>query len=349
MRVCGKVSVLGAIRSGAAMFLSLLLPGCGEEIPSGPASHPPAGAIRGIHLVDWTASGYGSGEAKTSISAIESTGANLLTLVITAYQESPGTSSIILDDPRTASRDAVAEAVFHAQTLGLDVALKPHVDLIDGTWRGNIVPADPAAWFDDYEAFILPWADLADSMGVELFLAGTELAGTVRHESAWREIIATLRNHFRGEISYAASWDEAGLVPFWDAFDYVGIDFYFPVAHRENPGRLELLAGWQVWLDRLERLHHQADLPLLITEIGYRSVNGSGEEPWSFTGETAEIDTGEQADLYWAALEATAGIEWIDGLIWWNWLAAGGGGSENRDYTPHGKPAEEELRRAWGG
>lgn len=340
--------VPGTLRGSVALSISLLLiTGCTEELPSGPASAP-SGTIRGIHLADWTSFGYGTEEARQSIADIESTGANLLTIVITAYQESPGASSIVLDDSRTATRAAVAEAVRYAQTLGLEVALKPHVDLLDGSWRGDISPTNSAAWFEDYEAFILPWAELAESMGVAHFLVGTELAGTVRHEAAWRGVISNVRDRFRGEVSYAASWDEAGRVRFWDAFDYVGVDFYFPVAERKNPGRLELLAGWQPWLDRLERIHNRADLPILITEIGYRSVDGAGGQPWSFTGE-AVIDLGEQADLYWAALEATVGVDWISGLIWWNWLAAGGGGSDDNDYTPRGKPAEEELRQAWGG
>jgi len=128
----------------------------------------------------------------------------------------------------------------------------------------------------------------------------------------------------------------------------VGIDFYFPVTDLDNPGRFDLLAGWQPWLDRLARLHGQADRPVLITEIGYRSVDGAGVQPWSFTDES-DVDTGEQADLYWAALQATAGREWISGLIWWNWLASGGGGMQDGDYTPRGKPAEDEVRDAWGG
>ena len=133
---------------------------------------------------------------------------------------------------------------------------------------------------------------------------------------------------------------------FWDALDLVGVDSYFPVADRNDAGRLEMLAGWQPWLDRLERLHRQTGKPILLTEIGYRSVDGAGKEPFTF-GSGAGVDVGEQADLYWAALEATGRETWIEGVWWWNWLADGTGGALNRDYTPSGKPAEAVLTAAW--
>lgn len=333
----------------ALVVAAALIAGCGEKLPTGPASAPPPGAVRGVTLADWSARGYGRPSAKRSIEEIASTGANLITIVITAYQTSTGSSRLVPDDRRTARPEAVLEAIGNARALGLDVALKPHVDLYDESWRGSISPADPAAWFDDYEAFVLPWADVAESTGVSLFLVGTELAGTLDHESSWRRVIADVRGRFGGAVTYAASWDEADRVPFWDDLDYLGVDVYFPVADRSGAGRLELLAGWQPWLDRLGRLRHRAgDLPVLFTEIGYRSVRGAGGEPWAFSGEAA-VDLNEQANLYWAALQAASEEEWIAGLVWWNWLASGGGGTDDTDFTPRGKPAEDELRAAWGG
>ena len=44
--------------------------------------------------------------------------------------------------------DSVANLVRMAQRLGLEVAIKPHVDVKDGTFRGEIQPLDRAAWFE---------------------------------------------------------------------------------------------------------------------------------------------------------------------------------------------------------
>jgi hypothetical protein len=136
------------------------------------------------------------------------------------------------------------------------------------------------------------------------------------------------------------------MVGFWDALDYVGVDFYAPVSGRNDAGRVEILKGWQPWLYRLEILHGLAGRPIVLTEIGYRSVDGAGQAPYSYAG-APPIDLGEQADLYWAAMEAVSGKSWIEGMYWWNWLAGGEGGPQNRDYTPFGKPAQEELTGAW--
>jgi hypothetical protein len=323
----------------------VIFPGC-ETLPTGPADSPPD-RIRGFNFADWTSSGYFDPPAAESLTELSATGANAISFVITVYQESPGGSSIRLDDPRTPVPGAVSRAIGRAQGRGLSVALKPHVDLDDGTWRGHIEPADPDAWFADYETFVLEWAIFAEAHRVERLVIGTELAGTLPHEDRWRELIAEVRAEFSGELTYAASWDEAHLVPFWSELDQVGIDFYFPVARRANPSRVEILAGWQPWLNRLARLHEQTARPILITEIGYRSVDGAAMHPYAF-GDDATLDLAEQADLYWGALEATGQEDWVAGVYFWNWLSAGGGGPDDTDFTPRGKPAEEVLTEAWG-
>jgi hypothetical protein len=252
-----------------------------------------------------------------------------------------------VDDPRTPGGGAVRHALASAAGYGLSIVIKPHVDLDDGSWRGRIVPPHPAEWFTSYRRFILPLAALAESLHARQFVIGTELAGTLGSVELWRESIAMVRAVFSGQIVYAASWDEASRVPFWSDVDRVGIDFYFPVATRPDPGRVDALAGWQPWLARLQTLHEQVGQPILLTEIGYRSVGGAGMHPYEATG--GRLDLGEQADLYWAALEASGGQAWLEGMYWWNWPADGRGGPSNTDYTPHGKPAEVELRGSWGG
>jgi hypothetical protein len=129
--------------------------------------------------------------------------------------------------------------------------------------------------------------------------------------------------------------------------DYIGIDGYFPVSKRHDSGRFEILAGWQQWLPAIERLHKNSGKPVLFTEIGYRSIDGAGMAPFDYRTWDS-LDLQEQADLYWAALHVTAQNSWINGIFWWNWRADGAGGPSNTDYTPFDKPAENELRKAWG-
>jgi len=300
---------------------------------------------RAVVLADWTPDGYASAGAAQSVSVIDGLGAHAVVVVITAYQSDATNAMPAADPARTpsiASLGAVAAAV---RARGLDLIVKPHVDLDDGTWRGTIHPRDIRGWFAAYRAFVLPLARWAQSAGASVFVVGTELAGTIENESMWRALIAEVRQEFDGVVTYAASWDEAALVPFWDAVDRTGVDFYAPVAGRKNPGRIELLAGWQPWIARLSQLSQRTGHAILLTEIGYRILDGAGENPFAFEpGGTP--DPGEQADLYWAALEALAGHNWLDGLCWWNWRVTGVA-HEPTGYSPAGEPAEEVLRNAW--
>ncbi|MBI1799643.1 MAG: hypothetical protein HYR73_08135 [Candidatus Eisenbacteria bacterium] len=333
-------------RSGQGLLLAAML-ACGcERLPTRPAVVS-ANQVHGVTLVDWTAGGYASASSTNAIDALAQIHANSMAIVITAYQTDRGANEVRSDGPRTPSRAAVRQAIARAQALGLDVALKLHIDLDDGSWRGFIAPTDPVAWFASYQRFMLPWATFAETTGVREFVIGTELASTLGEAERWRETIRMARSAFPGELLYAASWDEAARVPFWRDLDGVGIDFYFPVAKRADPGRFEVLAAWQPILDRLNVLHRQTGKNILLTEIGYRSVAGAGMQPYQ-GGTSGTLDLAEQGDLYWAALQATADKSWIRGMYWWNWPADGSGGPLNTDYTPRGKTASQELAAAWG-
>jgi hypothetical protein len=327
------------------VLLMVVMSGGCSDLPTGPADVP-AMNVRGVTLADWTSNGYARPAAATAVDDIAGLGANRVVIVVTAYQRRPADSSVRTDPARTPTEAAVAQATARAISRGLEVVVKLHVDLDTGEWRGYIRPTDVEAWFDSYGAFVAQWADWAAANTVSQLVVGTELAGTIEHEDSWRELVSSARSRFGGEVVYAASWDEAWKVTWWSAVDRVGIDFYAPVAERTNAGRVEILAGWQPWLERLHLLHEQTGKSLLLTEIGYRSVDGAGMHPYDFNT-NAGVDPGEQADLYWAALAAVGEKDWIDGVYWWNWLADGSGGSGNTDYTPKDKPAETELAGAW--
>jgi hypothetical protein len=329
---------------GLTLVLSTVLAAC-QHLPDEPAGSQPA-AIRGITLVDWTPNGYKRATADSALSAMRGIGATHVAIIVTAYQSSQSSNRIQVDSMRTPTLESVRYAIGTASSMGMKVVMKPHVDLDDGSWRGHITPSDPIAWFESYKQFLSPLIALAESVNAAQFVIGTELAGTVGYKDLWDGIIQFIRERYRGDLTYAASWDEAARVPFWSSLDYAGIDFYFPVAIRPDPGRFEILSGWQAWIERLHLLHEQTGRRIILTEIGYPSVSGAGMAPYASGGDRP-IDLTEQADLYWAALRATSDLDWVSGMYWWNWSADGSGGPQNSDYTPAGKPAQLELSRSW--
>jgi hypothetical protein len=299
---------------------------------------------KGITMVEWTASGYSSPQAADAVDRMFLTGANALTVVVTFYQDGPRSDEPRVDSERTPTPSSVADIILKAKSLQFQTSVKLHVDLDNGQWRGLIAPPDPSRWFDAYGDLVVTWASLAEAMGVDQLVVGTELAGTVEHEGRWREVVARARGAFSGEMVYAASWDEARTVPFWSAVDLVGVNFYAPVASRANSHRFEILREWQPWLERLQLLHKLAARDIMVTEIGYRSIDGAGMQPHDALRE-APVDLAEQADLYWAALEALGEQRWIRGVSWWNWPATGA--ADPSGYTPEGKPAAAVLVDAW--
>ncbi len=66
--------------------------------------------------------------------------------------------------------------------------LKPHIDISNdnggGIWRGDIQPS--AAWFAEYERFMLFWARVSELEHVEMLSIATELMGVTSNELAWR-------------------------------------------------------------------------------------------------------------------------------------------------------------------
>jgi hypothetical protein len=279
---------------------------------------------------------------------LAATNAEWVGILTTWYQDSARAEGIEPDSLKTPSDAALGHAIAYARGLGLSVMLKPHVDCQNGDWRGAIVPDTAGEWFRSYQGFICRYARLAESLDCEQLCIGTELEGTTEgYDSAWRVIIDSVRSRFSGAITYAANWDGyRARVPFWDAVDLVGIDAYFPLTGIANPSVEELVAAWNSrWLPTLDSFQARVGKPILLTEIGYRSVDSANIRPWDY-GMTGPVDTAEQRDCYEAAFRVFWSKPWFHGFFWWNWTTfPGQGGPDDSDYTPHGKPAERVLRQ----
>lgn len=244
-----------------------------------------------------------------------------------------------------------------AGELGLTYLVKPHVAYWGSgfSWRGAITFDDEAQWagfFADYERFIVHQAQLAEAAGAQWFAVGTELCGTVHHEAQWRRIIAEVRQHYNGKLTYAANWDRYREVPFWDALDAVGIQAYFPLRPRPAEGAeaapptdAELRAGWQVVLAELRAYAAEVDRPILLTELGYADTAVAVTEPWASHPRTPE---GAALKLRAMAigLEAIAAEPSIHGVFLWKWFPTPR--AIAHDFMLQYPAMKAVLRQAWG-
>lgn len=310
----------------------------------------------GINYVAWWQGVYQNPGADEMMRGLLDINRNAISIVVTCYQDKHTDTEIRCDLPRTPTDEDVVFAIRQARTLGLQVMLKPHVDLNhDPTrWRGDIgrgftTEAEWAAWFASYRQFISHYARLAQAEGIAQFVVGTELLSTSQRETEWRAIVAEVRRHFSGRLVYASNHGgEETAVTWWDALDYIGVDAYYAVSTHDEPTLDELHAAWKTPLATLAALSSKYNKPILITEIGYRSANGTTMAPWEY--ETRSwFDDEEQALAYRAALDMLcpqlAPQPWLAGIYWWDWHPRPERWSRNRDYTPHNKLASDVLRQ----
>ncbi|WP_354698401.1 hypothetical protein DSM112329_04076 [Paraconexibacter sp. AEG42_29] len=306
------------------------------------------GVHRGFNVTAYTPLGFSGPGATQALQALAATGSTHAAFVPTWYQPTIASNEMAPDADKTVSDASLVAGLQAARAAGLQVVVKPHVDVADGTFRGLIRPADYDVWFAAYREMLLRYARIAQTAGAELFVIGDELTGVQGDTVRWPPLIAAVREVFKGKLTYAANWDPGyKAVPFWKLLDYVGIDEYHPlVTGTDTPTAKQLQAAWAPLVDELRAAHEETGKPLLLTELGYPSRRGSTAAP---AGEDfgRPVDARGQARAYTAAYRALRGLPYVAGIYWWEWPtdardheADGGAGN----YTPRGKSAERVLR-----
>lgn len=319
-------------------------------------------SIRGFNFAIWWHDILEKDSTRRSIDNLKATGANYFGLAPFWYQENKTATTIARRSDKTATDASVRSSIRYAKSAGLKVALKPMVDSRDGTWRGQLAPLNTDAWFQSYKDFILNYARIAQEEGIEYFIVGTEFASLTKpqYSGKWREIIRDIRAVYSGPLTYAANWgkrDEGEYyqMDFWDALDAIGIDAYFPLSENNTPTVQSIMNAWtsissggrQNWFSDIKALHDRFKKPVIFTEIGYLSCDGTGKKPWKYPC-GASLDGQEQADLYEGTLTFWKEYDWMMGFLFWRWDADPNKGSaSDKDYLVFGKPVVDVLKRFW--
>ncbi len=296
----------------------------------------------------WDDEIYGTEDYAELIARLADAGAPWVSVIPTWYQDGLESSSIYRETGgRTATDESLVTAIEEAHSLGMQVILKPHVDVVGGGSRISIEPADIDEWFASYREMILHYAAMADAHGVAQFVVGTELRGTSGHEAQWREVIADVREVYSGPITYAANHDEFTDVAFWDALDLIGVDAYFPLSEISTSIISDLRRSWDPIVESLGAVAEHFGRSVVFTEIGYPSQQGATIEPYNpnFSDVVSEE---EQAAALQAMIESLEPQPWFGGFHWWMWF------EDDPDhvalgYMPEGKLAGAILEDYWAG
>ncbi|MEO0468434.1 MAG: hypothetical protein AAF206_02345 [Bacteroidota bacterium] len=293
--------------------------------------------------------GYGSKGALVSLAKL--TDINVEAIAIVPYS---GTRSIHKPTPFRFSQRAGSEndaSVMHAaagaRKLGMEVLLKPQI-WFPGSWPGDVEMQNEADWkafFRHYRKWITHYAMMAEVQRMENFCVGVEFVKATRsHPKEWRKLINDLRKLYSGRITYAANWgEEVEKLAFGDALDFIGANTYYPLSKDNNPSDEELLKGAREAMDRLEKVSRKFDKPVVLTEVGFRSLAGAWLEPHAESKGQSASDQ-DQARCYQALLQAASEREWVKGMYWWKWPSFMEYGHRNpHSFTPCGKAAENIL------
>ncbi len=295
----------------------------------------------GMNVTAFLPDAYAEPLARRALLTARAAGTERVALVPTWYMDDAAATAVRRDPEKTPTDESLVAAAGAVRDLGLDVVIKPHVDVLDGTFRGEISPSDPEAWFASYREMLLGYADLATEVGASDLIIGTELTSMSLDAEPWRKLIDEVRSRYDGRLSFAANWvDGADSIEFWDALDYIGIDAYMPLmTPRGMPSVEELIDAWGPYVSRMRSLHKEWDLPIIFTEAGYQDRVGAASRVGQDSGEISEQ---AQADAYEAAFEALHELRWFDGIWWWDWSAEGPP-TEPGTFTPENKLAQGVL------
>jgi hypothetical protein len=265
-------------------------------------------------------------------------------------KNSAGISGTTANYKHAESDERIAASAKTAHELGMKVLLKPHVWVGDSSWCGAIQPPDWDAWVDSYAPVVEHYAKLATEIRADGYLLGNELGtATKARPERFRELVALARKHYEGPISYAANWDEAARIPFWDDLDAIGVNAYWPLTKNKDADEEEMYQGALKIEAHLSELASKTGRPILLTEIGFRSVAGSAVDPntWPEHDRGRKVDFAAQERAYRAVLRAFWGRPYLRGFYFWKVISDGSWREDGGEagFSPIDKPAGQVMRQ----
>lgn len=235
----------------------------------------------------------------------------------------------------------------------IEIMLKPQIWIRRGEFTGHLTMSTEAAWQqleDSYETFILEYAQLAEELNIKLFCIGTELEQFILNRpNYWKDLITKIKQVYKGQLTYAANWDEYQKTPFWQELDYIGVNGYFPLTAEQTPGVdscKQALHKWKIEMEAFSQLHAK---PVVFTEFGYRSVDFGARQPWRSDRDMTAVNLEAQTNATVAFFETFWNEDWVSGGFIWKWFPnhANSGGLDDSRFTPQNKPAEAVIKEQY--
>jgi len=147
------------------------------------------------------------------------------------------------------TKDGVKQYVKELRKEKVKIMLKPQIWVWRGEYTGFIEMENEDDWKvleTTYTAYILEFAKLATTLKADIFCIGTELEKFVKNRPEyWQGLIKKIKTIYKGELTYAANWDEFKQTPFWNKLNFIGVNAYFPVSDVKTPTVEACREGWK--------------------------------------------------------------------------------------------------------
>jgi hypothetical protein len=259
---------------------------------------------------------YVEQQARTQAAYVVGLHANSISVSFPYYTGTRKSTEISRGD-KTPTPERLTQVLRIFHEAGLRTTVRPlmdekSLDTANGGWRGNIKPADRAAWFASYKAFMTPYLKAAQSERAATFVIGTEL-NSMEGDPRWETLVDGAEKTFSGEVAYDANWDNYVGGPITMPVSHLGVDAYFPVKVADTASVSTLVDGWNGWLDKKAT----GPLPkIIISEAGIGAMNGAYHSPGNFYAKRA-VNLQVQANWYTAVCKVVQERK-MSGVYWWS-------------------------------
>ena len=317
-------------------------------------------------LANWSGA-LTSSMANDAFAMMATSGSNSVGISTKLFLDSGSSSNFVTAAVKSTTDATLVAGIKAAQAKGLKVLLEPHVQTLDGKVSYQLAPSDPNAFFAAYKAQIVHLASIAQQTGVDTLSIGNEmstLSGSA-YRAQWLDVIADVRKVYTGKLTYEAATFEAGAVSFWDKVDMIGFNAYASLSAGKDPSVADLVKAWTTppvdsyqaqalgnlsVIDFMKSLATTTGKPLLITEVGYRSIDGGATNPsqWDRAGTADQTDQANAFKALFQVLQSYGG-SWLAGMQVWGANIDGSPAGYATDYSVAGKAAGSVVQQYFTG
>lgn len=279
--------------------------------------------------------GFNDPEIFASLDQLIQTGANSVIIAPQVWMKTKSSNTLEKLNAIPSNQLAdIGKVIAYLKNAHINVAVKPNLVCYDNTWSGRIKPENTDIWFESYKNMLLEYALLAEKSGADTLYLTNEMKSMVaepKYKNKWEDTIKDVRKVFHGSISLNSvitfQDNEVMNISFAEQLDFVGVSLYLNYTNKKHPKLEEIINAWYGNKDsinivqQLEKIHSMYGKPVMISEIGFRSVEGANTNVSDMESSGA-VDFQEQSDLYEAMMEVltSENKEWLKGVSAWGWF-----------------------------